>query len=351
MTTPPASLGKIAQQVELLLTTTLDQEIERWTQLDPELAEPISEIRRLVLVGGKRLRPAFCYWGYVGLGGSDQDKVVQIGAAIELLHAMALFHDDIMDGAATRRGDTTTHLRFEDRHVRANWAGEARRFGEGAAILIGDMAFVLSDRLVSDVATPVRNMWDDMRMELNVGQYLDMLGSARRERSREVADRICRYKSGKYTIERPLHIGALLAHPNNADTILQQLSAYGLPLGDAFQMRDDVLGAFGDESVTGKSVGGDLREGKPTPLLACATQRATTAQLAVLHTVGQEDLTDGDIATIQQVIIETGALDELEDLIASLRDEAISALAHTTLGSEAVNELNELAHYVADRDV
>ena len=219
MTTPPASLGKIAQQVELLLTSTLDQEIERWTQLDPELAEPIAEIRRLVLAGGKRLRPAFCYWGYVGLGGSDQDKVVQIGAAI----------------------------------------------------LIGDMAFVLSDRLVSDVSTPVRNMWDDMRMELNVGQYLDMLGSARRERSREVADRICRYKSGKYTIERPLHIGALLAHPNNADIILQQLSAYGLPLGDAFQMRDDVLGAFGDESVTGKSVGGDLREGKPTPLLACAT--------------------------------------------------------------------------------
>ena len=259
MTTPPASLGKIAQQVELLLTSTLDQEIERWTQLDPELAEPIAEIRRLVLVGGKRLRPAFCYWGYVGLGGADQDKVVQIGAAIELLHAMALFHDDIMDGAATRRGDTTTHLRFEDRHVRANWAGEARRFGEGAAILIGDMAFVLSDRLVSDVSTPVRNMWDDMRMELNVGQYLDMLGSARRERSREVADRICRYKSGKYTIERPLHIGALLAHPNNADIILQQLSAYGLPLGDAIQMRDDVLGAFGDESVTGKSVGGDLR--------------------------------------------------------------------------------------------
>ncbi len=351
MTTAPASLGEIANRVELLLASTLDQEIQRWLQLDSELGVPIAEIRRLVLVGGKRLRPAFCYWGYVGLGGADQEKAIQMGAAIELLHAMALFHDDIMDGALTRRGDMTTHLRFEEQHLRSGWAGEARRFGEGAAILIGDMAFVLSDRLVNDVSRPVRNMWDEMRMELNVGQYLDMLGSARRERSGEVADRICRFKSGKYTIERPLHIGALLADSGHADLVLQQLSAFGLPLGDAFQMRDDVLGAFGHESVTGKSVGGDLREGKPTPLLACATQRATKAQLDILRTVGQEDLTDGDVAEIQQVIIDSGALDELESRITFLRDKAIASLTQTRLSSDAVEELILLAHYVSDRDV
>ena len=162
-------------------------------------------------------------------------------------------------------------------------------------------------------------MWNELRIELNVGQVLDIVGSVRNERRRHKAERICRYKSGKYTIERPLHLGAVMAAPERADELLPALSAYGLPLGDAFQMRDDVMGAFGDAAVTGKPVGGDLREGKPTPLLARAVEAATTAQAGgAVARRRHRDCPTHDVARVQQVIVDTGALADLEATIASL---------------------------------
>ena len=169
-------------------------------------------------------------------------------------------------------------------------------------------------------------IWNELRIELNIGQYLDILGGVRNDRRRDKAERICRYKTGKYTIERPLHLGAVLAAPDRADELLPALSTYGLPLGDAFQMRDDVMGAFGDEALTGKPVGGDLREGKPTPLLARAVDGATPAQRAVLDLVGDPGLDRRTVARIQQVIVDTGALDELEAHIDALTEEAVAAI-------------------------
>jgi geranylgeranyl diphosphate synthase type I len=192
--------------------------------------------------------------------------------------------------------------------------------------------------------------WNELRIELNFGQYLDMLGSAMNERRREKAERICRYKSGKYTIERPLHLGALLAAPTR-DDLIPVLSTYGLPLGDAFQMRDDVLGAFGDTAITGKPVGDDLREGKPTPLMAIATARANAAQLKELQLVGNQDLTPEQIARVQEVIRETGALDELEVVITRLTDEAIVAVQNVPFAQSVRDELITLAEYVSWRTV
>jgi geranylgeranyl diphosphate synthase type I len=177
-----------------------------------------------------------------------------------------------------------------------------------------------------------------------------MLGSAMNERRREKAERICRYKSGKYTIERPLHLGALLAAPTR-DDLIAVLSTYGLPLGDAFQMRDDVLGAFGDTAITGKPVGDDLREGKPTPLMAIATARANAAQLKELQLVGNQDLTPEQIARVQQVIREAGALDELEAVITRLTDEAIAAVQNVPFVQSVRDELITLAEYVSWRTV
>ena len=202
------------------------------------------------------------------------------------MHAFALFHDDVMDDSASRRGAPTTHAVYADEHGRATWAGESRRFGEGVAILVGDLAFVLADQLLIGAPAEVWALWNELRIELNVGQYLDLLGSVQGERRLDKAERIARYKSGKYTIERPLHLGAVLAAPERRPTLLPGLSAYGLPLGDAFQMRDDVIGAFGDPAVTGKPVGDDLREGKPTPLLARAVALADAGQRGVLDRVG-----------------------------------------------------------------
>jgi geranylgeranyl diphosphate synthase type I len=347
---PPASLAALAARVDGRLRDLLAVEEQRWSEFDDDLTEPFAEIGRLVLAGGKRLRPAFCHWGFVGAGGDPDDPtVVNAGAAFELMHAFALFHDDVMDDAATRRGAPTTHTVFAQHHTLGGWAGESRRFGEGVAILVGDLAFVYADQLMIGASPAAWAIWNELRIELNVGQVLDILGGVRNERRRFKAERICRYKSGKYTIERPLHLGAVLAAPHRSAELLPALSAYGLPLGDAFQMRDDVMGAFGDADVTGKPVGGDLREGKPTPLMARAVEAATPAQREVLATVGRPGMTDADVARVQTVIVETGALADLEAHIARLTDEAIAAIAGTAVVPSARTELIDLAHYVSQR--
>jgi geranylgeranyl diphosphate synthase type I len=347
----PQSLLDVASRVDTRLEALLAVERERWAKVDIDLVPPIDEIARLVLAGGKRLRPAFCFWGFVGAGGDPTDElVIDAGAALELLHAFALFHDDVMDGSLTRRGEPTTNAKFEASHGAEKLAGESRRFGDGVAILVGDLAYVYSDQLMRNASPQAWTIWNELRIELNFGQYLDMLGSAMNERRREKAERICRYKSGKYTIERPLHLGALLAAPTR-DDLIPVLSTYGLPLGDAFQMRDDVLGAFGDTAITGKPVGDDLREGKPTPLMAIATARANAAQLKELQLVGNQDLTPEQIARVQEVIRETGALDELETVITRLTDEAIAAVQNVPFAQSVRDEMITLAEYVSWRTV
>ncbi len=350
-TAAPPSLRLIAQRVADRLDEVLTPELERWAALDEDLRAPMAEIRRLVLSGGKRLRPAFCHWGFVAAGGDpDEAIVVDAGAAFELMHAFALFHDDVMDDAASRRGEPTTHTVFARTHANEGWVGESRRFGEGVAILIGDLAFVYADRLLAAANPTAWEIWNELRIELNVGQVLDILGSVRGVRDVAQAERICRYKSGKYTIERPLHLGAALAAPARFDRLGPVLSGYGLPLGDAFQMRDDVMGAFGDTRATGKPVGGDLREGKPTPLLARAIAVADSSQRGVLQRVGHADLTDEEVTDIQQVIVDTGALDDLERTIVDRTREAVTAIEAADLDDLARDELVALATYVGQRE-
>jgi len=345
----PASLLEVATRVEQRLSSLLDLEITRWSALSADLAPPLESLRELVMSGGKRLRPAFCHWGFVAAGGNPSDPgVVDAGAAFEMLQAFALVHDDVMDGSSTRRGSRTAHLTFGDRHHSADWRGEGRRFGEGVAILIGDLAHVYADQLLPDSPGELLEVWDELRIELNVGQYLDLLGTARADTDAESARRIARYKSGKYTIERPLHVGAALA--GRLAQLEAPLSAYGDPLGEAFQLRDDLLGAFGDESLTGKPVGDDLREGKPTPLLAAATAGADGSQQEVLDDVGRRDLDDRDIDRIQDVLVATGAVEAIEQSIDALTSRAIAAIEVAPIAEEARSALVELAHFVAWRD-
>jgi len=345
----PESLTAIAQRVDGCLESVLDGEVRRWEALDGDLSDPVNEVLRLVRSGGKRLRPAFCHWGFVAAGGDDgemDEAVVASGAALELLHAQALFHDDVIDDSDSRRGAPTAHRVFTDRHRSAGWLGESRRFGDGMAILIGDLAGVFADRLMTGVPSETKAIWDEMRIEVNLGQMLDVLGSASGDRTIERAERVCRYKSAKYSIERPLHLGASLR--GASDQVMQALSAYGLPLGEAFQMRDDVMGVFGDPEVTGKPVGDDLREAKPTPLVARAVARADRSQAEVLRMIGQADLTPSDISSIQEVIIATGALDELEGAIDDRVRRAVDAL-DGVISAQAVAPLTELASFIVDR--
>ncbi|MDZ7676874.1 MAG: polyprenyl synthetase family protein [Acidimicrobiales bacterium] len=345
----PPSLARVAELVEGRLRVLLDHEQQRWGSMTEDLDAPLEALRSLVMSGGKRLRPAFCYWGFVGAGGSADDRtVIDAGAAFEFLQAFALVHDDVMDGSSTRRGARTAHLAFADRHADEVWRGEQRRFGEGVAILIGDLAHVYADLLLRSAPAPVLDVWDELRIELNVGQYLDILGTARGDTDPAGARRIARYKSGKYTIERPLHVGAALA--GRYDELAEVLTAYGDPLGEAFQLRDDILGAFGESSLTGKPVGDDLREGKPTPLLAVASQRANRAQQRALDGIGDPTLTDEAIADIQEVLVGTGAIDVIESDIERLTDSALAAIGDAQIADGAQEALVDLARFVAWRE-
>ena len=356
---PPPSLRALATRVDRRLDELIEGEVARWGRVDPVLVEALRSLQRLLDAGGKRLRPAFCHWGFVGAGGDPADpRVVDAGAAFEMLHAFALVHDDVMDGSDTRRGSRTTHLAYADRHGEAGWRGEGRRFGEGAAILVGDLAHVYADQLLGDAPADVWSVWHELRLEINLGQYLDLLGTARGDRDRALAHRIARYKSGKYTIERPLHVGAALA--GRLAELQEPLSAYGDPLGEAFQLRDDLLGAFGDAARTGKPVGQDLREGKPTPLLAVATERLAAGgatrngdaagAAAVLDHVGDPALDDDAIAAIQAVLRDSGAVGEIERTIHDLCTRAIAALDAAPITPESRAELVDLAWFVSSRD-
>lgn len=346
----PVGLSTVVRPVEARLRTLLELEQRRWTAVDPDLVAPLEVLTRFVLDGGKRLRPAFCYWAFVGAGGAPEDqRIIDAGAAFELLHAFALIHDDVMDGSSTRRGEPTVHVTFQDDHGRRNWNSESRRFGEGVAILIGDLAEVYADRLMSSAPPEAFEVWNELKIELNIGQFLDVLGAARGEVDLDTARKIVRYKSGKYTIERPLHVGAAFA--GKLAELEEPLSRYGEPLGEAFQLRDDILGTFGDSAKTGKPVGDDLREGKPTPLLAIAVERANARQRSVLARVGATDLSEVEIEELQSVFVDTEAVAEVERSIRELTEDALRALDQMDLRPESIDALRDLAVYVGSRDI
>lgn len=317
--------------------------------LDP-LADAIADL----IAGGKRLRPAFCWWGYRGAGGGDSDAALRAASALEFLQACALIHDDVMDGSDTRRGMPSAHHRFANIHRGSDWRGSPEDFGVGAAILLGDLCLSWADELLLTSGMPepslrsAKRTYDEMRTELMAGQYLDLLEQARGGGSVERAMLVVRYKSAKYTIERPLHLGARLAGAN--DDVLAAYSGYGLPLGEAFQLRDDVLGVFGDPAETGKPAGDDLREGKRTVLVANALARATEAQATALRQrLGDPGLDAQGVTLLREIIADTGALAEAERVIIELTDRSLEALDAVELVDPAREVLTSLAYAATKR--
>jgi geranylgeranyl diphosphate synthase type I len=316
-----------------------------------------------LLSGGKRLRPAFCYWGWRGAGGDDRTEIFTAAASLELLQAGALIHDDVMDGSDTRRGQPAAHRRFEASHTAAGWRGSAEAFGAGAAILLGDVCLTWCDEMFQGSGLPAgallrgRPVYDLMRTEVMCGQYLDLLAQAqgRGPDGRtmvESALRVVRYKSAKYTIERPLQLGAALAGAEPESDVMTAMSAYGLPLGVAFQLRDDVLGVFGDPGETGKPAGDDLREGKRTVLVALTLGRATAAQAETVELLlGDPGLDTAGIELLRSIIVGNGALAACEEMIDRYAAEAADALAAAPITAEARAALSELAIAATTRTV
>jgi geranylgeranyl diphosphate synthase type I len=334
----------------------VDRELREFLarQREPLLAAgddllPVTTAVTGLLAGGKRLRPAFCYWGWRGAGGRDCPEIITAAAALELLHAGALVQDDVMDASDTRRGQPSLHRQFEARHAAAGWRGRAAAFGTGAAILLGDLLLCWTDEMFHSSGLPAaalgrgRPVLNLMRTEVFAGQYLDLLAQAAGDGSVASALRVVEYKTAKYTIERPLQLGAALAGPAGPG-VAAGYTAYGLPLGIAFQLRDDILGVFGDPAQTGKPAGDDLREGKRTVLLAVARARASAGQAAVLDRyLGDPALDQAGTARVREVITDTRALAECERMIGEQVSEALAAVAAAPVTGEAKQALAELA--------
>ena len=355
MTSPVEQAG-LRPRVDKALAAFLAHQRARLVGIDPALAELADALETLVLGGGKRLRPAFAYWGYRGAGGSDTDQVVAAVSALELVQASALIHDDLMDRSDTRRGEPSVHRRFEARHAAAGWRGAAAAFGDSAAVLLGDLAMVWSDELLhaSGVGpaelTRARPVFDEMRTEVTVGQYLDVLTQATADTSLERAGKVARYKAAKYTVERPLLLGAALAGAEGP--VSEAYSGFGLPLGEAFQLRDDVLGVFGDPAQTGKPAGDDLREGKRTYLVAAAFAELDGGRRAELDAaLGDQSLDDAGVARLRTIIRDSGALAATERRIAELMTAALAALAGAPIDDEARAVLRALADAATRRTV
>lgn len=315
-------------------------------EVGPDLV-PFLDAAATFVAGGKRLRPAFCRAGWLVAGGDPDDpRIVTAAASLEWLQGSALVHDDLMDGSDTRRGVPSVHRAFEAQHRDASMVGDPERFGLSVAVLLGDLMLSWADEQLRASGLPrvpqALRFLDLCRSEVAAGQYLDVLSQTRPHVSVEEALRVVHFKAATYTVERPLHIGAALAGAD--DALLAGLSAVAVPLGQAFQLRDDVLGVFGDPAETGKPAGDDLREGKRTVLVARAAELGDDADRDLLaRLLGTRE----GVAPLTDLVVRTGALAAVETDIARLEAEADAALE--ALGEHAVATLGPLARSATRR--
>jgi geranylgeranyl diphosphate synthase, type I len=316
-------------------------------------------LEEFVLSGGKRLRPAFAYWGWRAVTDDPNPlnpEMLRLFAALELLHACALVHDDVIDESATRRGLPTVHMRFADVHRGRGWRGSARQFGVSTAILLGDLALVWADDMVAtaelsgDARQRLQQVWADIRTEVLGGQYLDIVAGASGVASIASAMTVNTYKTASYTVTRPLQLGVAAAA--DRPDVLAAFHEFGTDLGVAFQLRDDVLGVFGDPAVTGKPSGDDLRSGKRTVLLAEAVELAEEHDPAAAEllraSIGTE-LTEDRVRELCQVITDLGALSAVESRIDTLTRRAVDVLGAAPIAEQAKVGLLELARLASNR--
>ncbi|WP_197321998.1 polyprenyl synthetase family protein [Saccharomonospora sp. NB11] len=323
---------------------------------EPTFGPAVDALSAFVLGGGKRLRPTFAWWGWRGAGGDpDSDEaqgVLRAAASLELIQACALVHDDVIDSSDSRRGAPTVHVAFAAQHRQQGWLGSSESFGWAAAVLIGDLALAWADDMFADCGLPAARMaaarpaWRAMRTEVLAGQYLDVHTQATGDASVEAALRVDRLKTAAYTVQRPLHLGAALAGAEQP--LIDALLDFGGDLGVAFQLRDDLLGVFGDPSVTGKPAGDDLREGKRTLLLALglayAEQQGRVGEHKVIaDAVGDPRLTDAEVDDVRQALVDVGAVAEVERRIEEMTGNALASLERAALAEPAAHQLAELA--------
>ena len=349
--------SEFLSRVDRQLAEVLDGLAEAWAGEDAQMVDVLAdrdlpELLRSLASTGKRIRPTMCYWGWLAAGGQDRDRtlsdVVRAGTALELLHVFALIHDDVMDESASRRGQPSIHTLAAQLHLLSRARGSAQRFGESIAVLVGDLAHAEADHLVAELPSSMRAIWRHLVIELVHGQSRDITGSAAGRRDLAHARRVARMKSGSYTIERPLQLGAAAAEASHAP--VAALSAYGHELGEAFALRDDLLGVWGNPKVTGKPAGDDLISGKSTVILALSRGRLAGPARQARERVGTPEFSSADVELLQDELRASGVVDKVESLISSHVHAAVGALDPELLDPRGIAGLTQLAHQVAWRD-
>jgi geranylgeranyl diphosphate synthase type I len=329
----PSCLRAVRPQADEELRTFLERRRSEVEGVEPGAAPLVEELIRLVAAGGKRIRPAMCYWGYRAAGGGDERRIIRAAAALELLHTFAIVHDDVMDRSPVRRGVAATHARLAEERRRRVPGGDSVHFGMSIAILAGDLAAVYADRMFLESGFPPdrliepKRRYDAMRVDMAAGQYLDLTGGPDVEEP--LARRISSLKTGSYTIRGPLLIGAALA--GGSSELDEVLSNYAAPLGEAFQVRDDVAGVLAHE--------GDLVQGRPTIVHAKARRLVAPERRERLAVLGPAELA--------QALRTSGALDAAIAHANRLVEEALMALASAELPPGPAEALRELAELVA----
>ncbi|HEU4849518.1 MAG TPA: polyprenyl synthetase family protein [Terrimesophilobacter sp.] len=370
-----AESTRLVDLVQDAIDDFLDQRQPHLAGIAPELS-PFIDYSRDLLRGGKRFRALFCYWGWQAVSGrvddadplpgttGDEDvrAAVLAAGALEIFHAAALVHDDIIDNSDTRRGGSAVHRRFESAHRDNGWTGDAAGFGRSAAMLLGDLLLAWSeeafDAALALLSSPgavaaARTEFNRMRTEVMVGQYLDILDeqawrSHPESEQLSRAHRVIVYKSAKYSVEAPLVIGAALGGGTIDE--LSALRSFGLPLGIAYQLRDDLLGVFGDPGVTGKPSGDDLREGKRTVLIALARTKLPANAVRFLdELLGDRGLTELQVRMLQDAIRDSGAVEHVERVIRHNVELATDALKDAPITTSAREQLIRLTDTVIVR--
>ncbi|MBI2710646.1 MAG: isopentenyl-diphosphate Delta-isomerase [Actinobacteria bacterium] len=348
--------------VERCLTGFIRDRTDRLRLLDEDATAMAGVVAGLVRRGGKRLRPSFVHWGSVAAGGNGGARVVAAAAAIEMLHTFALVHDDVIDRSSTRRGGPTAHLELARHGPGAKASPESQWFGMSAAILAGDLAFVWADELFDGAARGgddrPRKLFDLLRTEVIAGQYLDLRVAADASPDEDRTRKVALLKTARYSVTRPVQLGAALATvdtgpdtgpDSGCDTAVHHaLQRYGDAVGVAFQLRDDVLGLYGDPAETGKSRLDDLREGKRTLLVTRALALGNERQhRAIRSSLGRADLDESDAERCRDAVAGSGALASVEALIAAQHDASSEAVA--ALPDPAREALSTLADFAAYR--
>ncbi|MFE1441646.1 polyprenyl synthetase family protein [Streptomyces sp. NPDC058739] len=339
------SCDRLLARTQACIEDLLAEECARWGAVDARAAAPVEAVAELVAAGGKLLRPTFCISGFLAAGGApeQEDAVVAASAALELLQVFALIHDDIMDNSPARRGSPTVHVKHADLHARNGWVGEHRRYGDAFAILAGDLALSYAGRLTRDLSGPAMEVWTELVTEIIIGQQLDIRLAAELSPDPGLARWVAVCKSGRYTIHRPLALGAAIAGRPELQAPFEE---YGVTAGEAFQLRDDLLDAFGDSAATGKPVGLDVSEHKMTLLLALGA--AKDDRVARLVKEGRDG--DWDPAALREALLASGVRQDVEDHIDRLVAMARTALEGTPLEGDWQQRLSKLAEQVAYRD-